>query len=60
MSERRTIEREECAGRPDLNATKRSRLSLIWHLDLVTGKPAAHWVIDVPEATANQKLAAAA
>jgi hypothetical protein len=60
MSERRTIEREKCAGRTDLNAAKRSRLSLNWYLDPVTAKPAARWVLDAPETTANQELAAAA
>jgi hypothetical protein len=60
MSEGRTIEREQRAERTDLNAAKRSRLSLVWYLDPITGKPAAYWVVDAPETTASQELAAAA
>ena len=44
----------------DRGATERPHLSLAWYLDPVTGKAAARWVHEAPDAIANQELATAA
>jgi hypothetical protein len=50
---------ERYAEQADRAAPEQSRLSMAWHLDPVTGKPAARWVSAV-EATVAQPLAKAA
>jgi hypothetical protein len=52
-----TLEYREQAGD---TADRQPSLSLAWHVDPKTGKPAARWVLGAMKATENRKLAAVA
>lgn len=45
--------RNEAADRSNSAKDGRPRLVLGWYVDAVTGKPAARWVHELPEASAD-------
>jgi hypothetical protein len=60
MIERLKIERQSHATRAAPIAAEQLRLSLAWHLDPITGKPVAQWVLGGPELSSVQELLAVA
>lgn len=60
MIERLKIERQSGAKQAALHVAEQLRLSLAWHLDPITGKPVARWVLRRPEVSSMQELRAVA
>ena len=60
MIERLKIERQGYANQASPSVAERPRLWLAWHLDPITGKPVARWVLRRPEVSSMQELRAIA
>jgi hypothetical protein len=60
MIERLTTEVKRYAEHADRRSAEQRRPSMVWHLDPMTGKPAARWVFDHTEGAADQQLSTAA
>jgi hypothetical protein len=60
MIERLTTQVERYPEQADRCAAEQRHASMVWFLDPMTGKPAAHWVFGVTEATADEQLSTAA
>ena len=60
MIERLTTEVRRYPEQANRCAAKQRLPSMVWYLDPMTGKPAARWVVEQTNATADEQLSAAA